>query len=78
MPSVSSRHHNEVLKEQAEERQAERDKRTPLQQLEVLQRRGVSVPSTSEKELKELDFDLVKKTYCREVIRLVSQVRGNN
>jgi len=36
MPSISSRHHREVLKKEAEERQVERDKRTPLQQLEVL------------------------------------------
>lgn len=74
MPSVSSRHHREVLKEQAEERQVERDKRSPAQQLEVLQRRGVSVPSES--EVKELELDSLKEKYCREVVRLVKAMRG--
>lgn len=74
MPSISSKYHREVLKTQAAERQEVRNKRTPLQQLEMLHYRKVSVPSLTPSELKELNLDKVKEFYCKEVWRLVCQI----
>ena len=76
MPSNNSRLRKEVLRQEAEERQAARTKRTPLAQLKELKRRGISVPAVTGKELKALELSEVSEKYCKEVFRLVKAVRG--
>ena len=76
MSSNNSRLHKETRRQECEERQAARVKRTPLAQLKVLQKRGVSVPAVTGKEVKALDLNEVSGKYCKEVVRLVREVRG--
>lgn len=78
MTSNNSRLHRETLRQECEERQAARNKRTPLAQLKVLKRRGVNVPAVTGKEVKALDLDQVSKKYCKEVVRLVKAIRGDS
>jgi hypothetical protein len=78
MSSNNSRLHSETRRQECEERQAARSKRTPLAQLKVLKKRGVSVPAVTGKELKALNLDQVAKSYCKEVVRLVKAVRGES
>ena len=78
MSSDKSRLHRETLRQECEERQAARAKRTPLAQLKVLQKRGVAVPAVTGKEVKALDLKEVSGKYCKEVVRLVKAVRGES
>ena len=76
MPANHSRLRKEYLRQECEERQAVRNKRTPLAQLKELKRRGVPVPAVTGKEVKALEMKEVSKNYCREVVRLVRKIQG--
>ncbi|HUV84976.1 MAG TPA: hypothetical protein VMV86_04655 [Methanosarcinales archaeon] len=78
MSSDRSRLHRETLRQESEERQAARVKRTPLAQLKVLLKRGVSVPAITGKDVKALDLNEVSGKYCKEVMRLVKAIRGES
>lgn len=68
MSSNNSKLHKKYLREECEERKEVRDKRTPLEQLQVLKRRGVKVPEDT-----SLD-SIGNGKYCKEVCRLVRQI----
>jgi len=76
MSSDTCRLHRETLRQESEERQAARSKRTPLAQLKVLQKRGISVPAVTGKEVKALDLNEVSKKFCKEVTRLVKEIQN--
>ena len=72
MASNNSRVRREALKAQAEERKAVRDKRSSIEQLKVLQKRGVNVPDLDSVK----DLDVKNSSYCKEVKRLCLDIQS--
>lgn len=78
MPSNHSRYRQETLRKENSERVEARSTRSDVEQLRLLHRRGVKVPTKDGKIdfdfIRSVDPEVCKNEYCKEVLRLMKNL----